>query len=296
MRWQQSTWGRVLIGLCVAQGLLYGLRLLLTGGLQALQADGNPDETWGTPAGLILLQCLRLGTLIVGALLAGGGQRLGLVLGTFVGAFNAVVTLILQPGPGQVVSTVEMYGQPLLQAAVGALGGWLGCLFWAPLPESVPAAQDLPRSQRSLRPRYPLFAGRVAWFRVMAGVTLAVAGHLSANALFDVAIAASDGKLGTTDEMQDKVVTWEIKALALLLGGTIAGSATNNGLKQGLAVGIGTSAILVGAEVSRHENWIQLTAVTLVSALSLGLAGGWFGCQLFPPVVRIKRKKAEAAL
>jgi hypothetical protein len=289
-RWRQTPWGRILIGLFLAQGLFYGLRHLLTGALLALQGDAGPQETWGTPAGLILLQCLRLGTLLLGAVLAGGGQRRGLLLGAIVGVWNGVLSVLLQPGPARAMVPLELLGQPLLQTALGALGGWLGCAFWKPLPVADPAAARPNRPRLALR-RLPSFGGRIAWFRVTAGVALAVAGTLSAGALFDLTLDASHGKLSTTDEMQDRVVTWEIKALALLLGGALAGSTTRNGLKQGLAVGVLSSAILVGIEFQHARQVAQVAALTLTSSLTLALAGGWFGSQLFPPVVKARRTR-----
>jgi hypothetical protein len=291
VRWQQTLWGRVVIGLCVAQGLLYALRQLLTGALLGLQGEASPQEIWGTPAGLILMQVTQLATLLLGTVFAGGGQRNGLLLGAVVGVCNAVLTLVLQRGPGHTITAIEMYGQPVLHGALGALGGWLGCLFWQPVPVSESRIPTQVKTKAGRPNRRAVFAGRIAWVRVSVGIAIAVAGSLSAAALFDLAIEASDGKLGTTDEMQDRVITWEIKALALILGGALAGAATLNGVKQGLAVGTGTSIILVGILASRYADWLWLAALTLVSTFTLTVAGGWFGGQLFPPVVRLKRKK-----
>jgi hypothetical protein len=288
-RWRQSAWGRVAIGLFLAQGLLYALRQLLAGLLLGLQGPGDPQETWATPAGLVLLEGLRLATLLVGAVFAAGGHRQGLLLGSVVGAANAALTLLLQPGPAHAVSALEMYGQPLLQGAAGALGGWLGCLVWKPLPVHERVAEP-PKRQRARHRRRLSLGGRIAWLRVAVGTGIAVAGSLSAAALFDWAIDASAGRLGTTDEMQDRFIAWEIKALALLLGGTFAGATTFNGLKQGLAVGAASGAILLGIETGRHPQGVQVAALTLVSTLTLSLAGGWFGGQLFPPVVKLRRK------
>jgi hypothetical protein len=288
-RWQQTAWGRVLIGLFVAQGLLYALRQLLSGALQVLQADSSPEEVWGSPTGVILLGCLSLGTLLVGAVFAGAGQARGPLLGTIVAVGNSVLTILWQRAPGKVFTPLEMYGQPLLQAAFGALGGWVGMLVWRPLPSGEPRFKDVKKGPRAFRAD-SLFAGKVAWVRVGVGALLAVAGTLSAGALFDMAIDASDGKLATSDEMQDYVIIWEIKALAMLLGGGLAGATTRNGAKQGLAVGIICSAILIGIGINRQPRWLLAAGLALASALPLCLAGGWFGSQLFPPVFRLRRK------
>jgi hypothetical protein len=287
-RWQQTIWGRLLLGLLLAQGLLYGLRQLLTAVLLAHQGQGSPHEIWASPTGLVLQEGLRLATVLIAGVFAGGGHRQGLLLGALVGAANAGLTLLLQPGPAHFVSAVEIYGQPLLQGAIGALGGGLGYYFWQPL-----AALDRGPQQPKLKrvfPRRNLLAGHVAWVRVAFGVGIAVAGTLSAAALFQIALDASAGTLGTTDEMQDRFITWEIKTLAILLGGAFAGATTSNGLKQGLVVGLATSVILIGIQISHLERWVDVAALTLVSAFTLSLAGSWFGCQLFPPVIKLKSK------
>jgi hypothetical protein len=290
VRWRQTPWGRILIGLALAQGLFYGVRQLLTGAFLALQADGGAQQSWGSPSGLILLESLRLMTLLFGAVMAGGGQRHGIILGALVGVGNGVFSVLLPTGPVPVRSMVGIYGQPLLQTAFGALGGWIGRAYWQPIPISDPD-EHRPARKQAARRRQPLFAGRVAWFRVGLGIALAVAGTLSAGVLFDLVLDASQGKLTTTDEMQDLVATWEIKALAVLLGGTVAGATRANGLKQGLAVAIGSSVILVGIQLNQRKHPLELALLSLVSCFSLALVGGWFGSQLFPPVLKLRRRR-----
>src|SRR5947209_19905907 len=87
LRWQQTPWGRILIGLLLAQGLFYGLHRLLTGLLLALSADGSPSAL-GTVHGVALLQAAQLLTLLAGTLLAGAGQRQGALIGAVVGIWN----------------------------------------------------------------------------------------------------------------------------------------------------------------------------------------------------------------
>lgn len=295
LRWRQTNWGRVAIGVFLAQGLFYALRQLLTGALLGLQGEGSPQGVWGTPTGIVLLQALCLGAVFAGATLAGSGRANGMLLGAFVGLFNGALWGLQHGAAWKGVSRIELLGQPLLQAAVGLVAGWFACTFWRPLPALGPSA-DLRTQGKRASYRLPLFAGRVAWPRVVVGVTVAVAGAISAAALFDLALDASAGALSTSDEMQDRFITWEIKALALLLGGALAGSTTRNGLKQGLVVGIGTSVILAGIEMARFENWLPLVGLTMVSTFSLTIAGGWFGSTLFPPVVKFSRRSFDAAV
>src|SRR5262249_4733605 len=137
-----------------------------------------------------------------------------------------------------------------------------------------------------------LFRGPVAWVRVAAGTALAVAGMLSAALIFDKGIDFSNGALATTPDLQDRIITLGIKALAVLLRGVLAGSAARNGLKQGLSVGLAASVILLGIQLQYSNRWLDVVVLPAVSSFSLSLVGGWFGSQLFPPVVKAKRKGA----
>jgi hypothetical protein len=188
----------------------------------------------------------------------------------------------------QHLSAVALYGLPLVHAAVGSLGGWFGRAVWKPLPAVVPPGPAKP-VRKPARRRSALFAGPVAWFRVVAGAALAVAGYLCAALLLRVVLQAGEGALASSGQLFDEIITWEIKALAVLAGGALAGANTANGLKQGLAVGILTSLVLAGLETRVPDRWAEVAASLAVSSLCLGLVGGWFGSQLFPPVLPYKR-------
>lgn len=290
-RWQQTAWGRVLIGLIVAQGLFYGLRHLLTGVLMAASGAETAEQLWQDMRHLLALQGLQVFGALLGGVLAGGGQRSGFVFGAVVGAWNGVLALALHQVPGARLSAVELYGQPLMQAAFGAFGGWVGSLIWRPIPaEAVPYALAPVRAKAPPPSGPSPFAGPVAWFRVALGTALAVAGSLFAQVIFIRALDASGGKLGTTSVLQDQMITWELKALAVFAGAALAGATTRNGLKQGLVVGLLTSVILIGVQAPRAKDFFLLTVYTTGSSLGLSLAGGWFGGQLFPHVLPRERR------
>jgi hypothetical protein len=289
-RWQQTPWGRILVGLLLSQGLFYGLRHLVTAILMAVQGEESLLQMWATPTGFFLIQGLRIFALLAGAVLAGSGQRYGFTLGAVVGAWNGVLSVLWLSGPAQSLTTVAIIGQPLLQAAVGAVGGWLGCAFWKPLPTE-PANVEPKRKRGGLRRQMDLFAGPVSWFRVAAGATFAVIGTLMATICFEKVLEISHGALSTTDELQDRIITLEIKALALLLGGALAGFSMPNGFKQGLFVGLATAVILIGIEMNYLERWVQVAALTVVSSFCLSVVGGWFGSQLFPPLIKSRRDR-----
>ncbi len=288
-RWQQTAWGRILIGLILAQGLFYGLRHLVTGLLVAWSGL-SPEELWQDVRNLLLLQGLQLFGLIIGGLVTGGGQRSGLVLGAVVGAWNGLLAVILRQNPGQELTLVGLYGQPLLQAAVGALGGWLGSQIWKPISISAVPTVLIPLRKKAPRRRSPILAGQVAWFRVLAGTVLGVAGTLTAGFIFQKLMDVAGSRMVGTPELQDRLITWEIKALAMLIGGALAGATTSNGLKQGLFVGVVAGVVLVAIQAPIDDRWWDVAFWTMVSTLALSLAGGWFGGQLFPPVVKIRNR------
>jgi hypothetical protein len=286
-RWRQTTAGRILVGLFLAQGLFYGLRQLLTGALMAAQGQTVPEAAWQTQTGHALYLGLRFASVFAAAAVAGSGRRLGMVLGAVVGAGSGVLATLLRPAGAPVLTPTDLIVLPLAHTAVGLLAGWFGCLFWKPLPLIDPRGNQT----NAKRPRAPslLFAGPLAWVRVTLGVTLAVTGSLAATRVFDLTLDFSGGRLATNDDLQDQVVTWEIRAVAMIVGGVLAGATRRNGIKQGLAVGLATSIILVGAMMARYNHWPMLAVWTVLSALPLGLAGGYFGCQLFPPIVKLQR-------
>src|SRR3954453_1512175 len=58
--WQQTPWGRIAIGLLLAQGLYYGLRQLCLAALLAMNEDASHGrDVYRTIGGLVLLQALQ---------------------------------------------------------------------------------------------------------------------------------------------------------------------------------------------------------------------------------------------
>src|SRR5207244_2768697 len=131
--WQQTPWGRLLIGLLLAQGLNYVLRQLCTAGL-LVPREEVVRSVWATLTGLILLQALQAASVFAAGLLTGAGQRRGLLFGAVVGVWNAVFLILIQFWTGQPLTTIDLFGEPVLQVAFGALGGLVGSLIWRPLP------------------------------------------------------------------------------------------------------------------------------------------------------------------
>ncbi len=282
--WLQRPWGRVLLGLMLAQGLYHGLRQLVIGTWMATHGGSQ------APLDPLVFQGVQGLGLLVGAVLAGAGQRSGPGLGAVVGFGNALLCQFTSP-PDPALSTPLLLGLPLVQLVVGGISGWIGRAVWRPLP-----APTLPGLSRLLQPipgapRRPmqLFAGPIAWFRVALGSAIGVAGWLLAVRLFNALLEFSEGRLATDTHDQDALITWEVKALFVLLGGALGGMNTSNGFKQGLCVAILTTGILL--VVPAHHASLLIGLLTALSTFSLCIAGGWFGGQLLPPVVKFRNRR-----
>jgi hypothetical protein len=185
-----------------------------------------------------------------------------------------------------------LYGKPLLHAGIGFLGGYLGSRIWRPLRALTLAGPGAAASPLETSWQGPsLFAGRIAWFRVLVGTVIAVCGTIWANVILNWVLDAAEGKLEITTQVQLQLVTWEITALSMLLGSALAGATRANSLKQGLGVGLASSFLLIGLRTSARPEQAQVMLLIVASSVALGLAGSWFGGQLFPPVYPAPRRK-----
>lgn len=301
-------WARMAVGLLLAQGLYFGLRQAVT----AITSGGF----WDGPSGLAIVQALQAIGLVIGGAVAGAGQSRGLIAGTLLGLWNAALLLTIPGGvPGQ-VTAASLVAVPAMQAFVGALGGVLGGVIWPPLPRmpeppgasvpTVPTLADPPAAPAYGRPDFPEMPARVAkprglrieWHRLLGGLVLAVGGTLFADLL-----TAGVG-FG-----QHRFLAWELSALSLFVGGTIAGSNSRNGAPVGLILGVISAVMLVGALASnRTMSNVQVYLLELfgrtqseappalalfllvLHAVCLGLLGGWFGALLLPPLGAPRRR------
>jgi len=166
-------------------------------------------------------------------------------------------------------------------------------MIWRPLPvlHAPVSGFGKPNPVLSTLKKSTLFTGPIAWMRVLAGVGIAVGGAVWTKFILDLVLSAGSGHLSVKSSLQAQLVTWEIFALAMLIGGGLAGATTFNGLKQGLCVGIGTSALLIGFQLGGSNVALAELLFTTASTVCLSLAGGWFGSQLLPPVLSRRQMK-----
>lgn len=291
--WQQTAWGRIIIGLLLAQGLYYGLRHLCVAGLLATNF-ADAEALGASVTGLLLLQGLQIVSLFIGGIFAGAGQKSGAIYGAVLGVWNGVFLVLLQPEQTPTLGTLSLYGQPLLQACLGLLAGWLGSQIWKPLVIAT-EAEPLRKAKAGPRTRTRLFAGRIAGMRVVTGTVLAVAGSLGAANILELIITVSDNRLTPGSQFQAQLVTWEIGALAIFIGSTLAGATTANGFKQGLAVGVATAVVLFGIRLGGSSAPLEGLLLGTASPIILGIGGGGFGGQLFPPLTSSVRLKSFQA-
>ena len=287
--WQHTDWGRFVIGVGLAQGLFYGLYHLLRSIFQAVNGEALNPETMPLVE-VACVQALQLFGLLVGCVTAGVARRQAIVLGVYIGVANSILSLLLGQWPAYAFTTYWVYIQPFIQIVVGSAGALVSSLIWKPL--SVATLPETPsRMAKKLgakRPRLSkVFAGPVSWLRVLLGALLAAGGCYAAKpALYHV--LNNTNWLSLDAYSQEAMLLWEVKGLALLLGGFLAGAATANGLKQGLVVGIVTAA-LMNALLAYQQAHLQTVELTTLLAFVLPLAGAWFGAQVIPPASARRR-------
>lgn len=319
-KWQQTPWGRILFGLILAVGLNYGLLQLGSASLRAVSADEEILVLEPMRA-LLLFTGLQAAALLICGILVGAGKRQALNYGSIVGIMSgvvaaaAVVSGVLAPllrvyskdliEGGAPIRNGMLYGLPMLHAIFGGIGGLIGRNIWKPaghrtLPlESLAHAFALPGAKTKIALASPpqakpvhVWSGPIAWVRVTIGITVAVLGAVGTNQVIEMMRFVSGGEVAIRTQFQNQVTTGEIFSLSVILGGCIAGATKRNGLKQGICVGIGASlAMAANVFPVGPEGSLESAIITILSALILAPLGGWFGCQLLPPVVPRRRKR-----
>jgi hypothetical protein len=293
-QWQQTPWGRILIGLLLAQGLYYGLRHLCTAGLLATHDEASRTAL-DSLTGLVLIQALQGASLLVGGILAGAGRRQGVIFGAVVGVWNGVISVLVASATGHQLTAVTFYSQPIMHTAFGAMGGFVGSLVWRPLPTLAPVGTRRSGPLLKTSKKTTFLDGPVAWWRVIAGGAVAVGGTIWAKLILDMVLESTEGALSIDSHMQAQLATFEITALAMLAGSALAGATTANSLKQGLFVGLGASAVMLGIRLAASQFALQPLIFMASTSVALCMAGGWFGGQLFPPIGQTRPKNLGPA-
>jgi hypothetical protein len=292
--WQQTSWGRIAGALLLAQGLAYGAQHFFSAGF--LVGDDTDLSVWGTTTGLVLLFVIHAVSLLIGTAVGGAGQPRGILYGSLIGLIDRAVFLVVQSHDIANLSLAVVYGQFALFAILGALGGWLGMLIWKPMPV-------LPLGGRIEKPNKAsfdlnafalgqYFRGQLSIPRILLGTVVVVLGVLWAKPILHFIVEVSDGTLTIDTHVQEWLLLMEIASLATLAGAALAGATTQNGLKQGLFVGIAAAVIIAGIQLGIGNLDVEAILLNIVGTLCLTMLGGWFGGELFPPVAYGRRRRS----
>ena len=197
------------------------------------------------------------------------------------------------------------------------MAGLVGGRVWAAVPDlNLPRPRLKGLSSIALGDIAPRAAARpTAWFRVILGAAIIVAGVGMAEKVRRKAETTTDGYLQVQTRGQARFLSWQMATLAVLCGGVVAGAGTGAGVRYGvLAVVVGAVGV-VAAIASRGEvappleyalTQLNLPAAhaddpaTLVAAgvvvLVPGVVGGWFGGLLFLPLAPAHMRRSRPRL
>jgi len=331
-KWQQTFWGRCLIGLLIAAGVYYVLLSLCAAVIAAALAEPARTDWWKSVPGLFVQQTMQAVGVLIGGMIAAAGQRRGLRYGLIVGVYNCFLFLILEVMIfNHPMTPLQLVSIPVVQSVFGALGGFLGTRIWGGMdPVTVaPAAPALPATSVAFRhPDHskPLFAGPINWLHVGYGVAVMVLGVLMAAYILKQMIRSSEGRMTIESRNEARFFTAEISIFLVVIGGAFAGSNSKNGGKQGLVAAIFSSILLLTIYVPKGDvrlpaenlgfpmpmafdlpssdgpprhfelpgsELLQNMICTIVSMILLGIMGGWFGSELLPPLAPIPPRKKQ---
>ncbi len=291
--WRNTPWGRLFVGMALALGMNHVVGdFLMAAKLIAVEHGREGLNVWLD--GLVRMHGLQIFSVFLAGLLTGAGQKRGVLYGSFVAVCSCLLFQYFEGARLTIGEIAPRMAQLVLLASCGAAGGLAGSVAW-PSHKPMAAFRSPKSSMQRARPRRSAYDGPVAWMRVCMGIPLAVGGVVCAQAIREMLVDMGSGKLVIESYFQADFVAWEISALAILTGSAFAGATCSNGIKQGLFVGIGTATALLGIRLANPGISIGLVATTLVAAVCLSVAGGWFGSQLLPPVVRAARHRVLIA-
>jgi hypothetical protein len=314
--WTQAPLGKVFAALLLVWALCHGLCQLAISVFHGV----TPTSPELIPAGAAaLFGILQAFALAVVSMVVSAGNRRGLVIGAGIGLLSAgiVVSLarlaepsvlsghpaVIYAGIGLPLSARLLYLLPAMFILAGALGGSIGARVWRPLEFQAYVAAGSAQAN-GVSVALPMLGGQrvfqlpgpLSCLRVTVGVLFAIGvGLLGCRQVITFLLAASEGALRIETQFQERIAIVEIFAIAILVGGCIAGATTRSGLNHGIGVGIGCAIAVVGMFLGGATRSMGDPAPFVFAAVFLGPLGGWFGGELLPPGTR-KRRKRRAIL
>lgn len=280
--WRKPSWGRLLVGVALALAMTHVLGNLAESAHIVAFQHGMGDLARIIDKA-VRLNGLEIVSVLLAGVLTGAAQKNGMLYGAGVGILSSLLLHGVSFLGGQSAALSQWVADALILLVCGAVGGAAGSRGW-PAPSKRTSWSVVTPGRVEPLERFSAYDGPVAWMRVCMGIPIAVGGVLCANSLRELLVDIGGGALVINTSFQADCVAWEISALAILIGSAFAGATRRNGLKQGLYVGIGSAVILLGVRFTNPHLSPELLTLSVVGAVCLSLAGGWFGSQLLPPV------------
>lgn len=307
----------LLIGLLIAQGSTYAVRHLVSAALLGGREPSAVAGFWSGIEGTAASQFIQAVAVFIAAIVAGAGQQRPMAVGAILGALNGFLLVAFQVVFRQPLDPLILFAQPVVHAALGAIGASVGGRIWQPAPElpflpmaGEPASDMLSivlpeRSEIVEIEPFP-------WTRILLGTFVAAGGSFASRWIRDFVVMAGGG---TGHEMQSTLITWEIAAVAQIIGGIIAGSNSQNGAVYGFWTGLLSASLVVlipslaagrisGPEISEVSAWLlgsslregspAAIVVQGIQALVFGFVGGWLGSLILPARI-VPRSIASSA-
>jgi hypothetical protein len=303
--------GALLVGLLVAQGATYALWHIATAVVLASGQYGTDAAFWSSFPGIVTWQSVQAAALLVAAVFAGAGQARPMLVGSALGALNALLFMLFQIVIRQPIEPL-MFAQPAVHAVIGLVGSTIGWRVWQPSPSLPALAASLGAGEAVLSiilPDEPEFVEvePFPWLRFVIGTLVAVGGTIGARWIRDFVVLAGGG---TGHEMQSNFITWQIAAVAQVVGGIVAGSNSRQGAIYGFWVGLFAAALIIvvptlaNAPTADVSAWIigatgaesrpAALMIQGIQSLILGFLGGWLGALILPSALAV-RARASAA-
>jgi hypothetical protein len=304
-RVQPTPLGRVAVGTALALGAYLGLRKVLLAAVSATIPDAA--EWWLSFDGLMTVFGAQFAAVLFGAVVAGAGRAKPLAVGGAIGAVCGGLFLAGEVLAGTPPEQLVLYLQPLVLTVAGGLGGLIGARVWPALPEldirpPVPTGSKL-SSMRLVIEEVQEPSRPTAWFAILVGAVIMVAGVALADTARHKVQAASGGLLKVASISQGQFISWQLATLVVVLGGVAAGAGTGAGAWHGLLAGVlgGAGAIgfatFHGGMTPPMDYWLTRLALTgphtaqwapgvaVASGIAFaGVIGGWLGGQVFLPL------------
>ncbi len=290
------------VSVLIALGTALGFSEMLDGLRATISMDA---ESLSYAIALLISRTLSIA---VGALIAGAGRGNGYGLGLLVGGIASTIWLgldmMLQPSLN--FAALSLICCPL----VGMMFGALGTRVWPkdivlPKPQhqlqsSLLKVGDKPESEKNERP--------TNWLRIILACSLILfVPFLATKARQTIGKMPASVMNNLNDPAVLPRTECQLATLLLLFAGMIAGASSHTGIRHGAYAGFIGTTLMLGFSLALPENSERLFTYVAkqfgfvgnsaegmlcvsLATFSVVLISAWLGSQLFPPIVKQRRR------